>query len=340
MNTFFKFHLQAWMLLAVAAGIAVGHLAGDLTPARPAVSVVGAVRTGNAGRGSLPAAGNLRSIAGALRPTGQHWTLDGAAFLEYATPTSTASACRLADDATIIHWLRTNTTPDDVILEAQLPEYQWGSRLSVHSGRPTVLGYRHHQRQQRPLPALADAIELRRQNIAATYETTDLARKIAALRHYDVRYVAVGGLERAVYPTAGLAAFDELVDRGALEVAWTSGADRVYRVPPAADSNCATRAGVVMGFRPAGARHQVEVDLPATAVDVERAQPAAGQRAQRVAREPALPQVGGQAPTAAVVFDLDNGTTTRQEVACAVEEFVSWPSTSTLTKARPASWSR
>jgi uncharacterized membrane protein len=103
----------------------------------------------------------------------------------------------------------------------------------VHSGLPTLLGYRHHQRQQRPLPALADAIELRRQNVAAVYATTDLARKIAALHHYDVRYVAVGGLERAVYPAAGLAAFDELVDRGALEVALVSGADRVYRVPPA-----------------------------------------------------------------------------------------------------------
>ena len=122
-----------------------------------------------------------------------------------------------------------------MILEAQLPEYQWGSRLSVHSGRPTVLGYRHHQTQQRPLPALSDAIELRRHNVAAIYETTDLARKIAALRHYDIRYVAVGGLERAVYPAAGLAGFDELVGRGALEVALAAGDDRVYRVPRAAD---------------------------------------------------------------------------------------------------------
>ena len=234
MNTFFKFHLQAWMLLAIAAGIAVGHLVGTGLPRRRSLLWQGplAVVTLIAAA-YLPLATYGRAQA-RFDPRAE-LTLDGTAFLDYAIHTVNGRRLPLADDAKIIHWLRTNTAPDDVILEAQLPEYQWGSRLSVHSGRPTVLGYRHHQTQQRPLPALADAIELRRHNVAAIYETTDLARKIAALRHYDIRYVAVGGLERAVYPAAGLAGFDELVGRGALEVALASGADRVYRVPPAAD---------------------------------------------------------------------------------------------------------
>lgn len=233
MNTFFKFHLQAWMLLAIAAGIAVGRLVGTARSRRRSLPWKGpfAVVTLVAAA-YLPLATYGRSQA-RFDPRAE-LTLDGMAFLDYAIHTVNGRRLPLADDAKIIHWLRTNTAPDDVILEAQLPEYQWGSRLSVHSGRPTVLGYRHHQTQQRPLPALADAIELRRHNVAAIYETTDLARKIAALRHYDVRYVAVGGLERAVYPAAGLAGFDELVGSGALEVALAAGADRVYRVPGAA----------------------------------------------------------------------------------------------------------
>ncbi len=234
MNTFFKFHLQAWMLLAVAAGILVGHLAGSEIPrARPLPWRLPLVLATLVAAAYLPLATYGRSQA-RFDPQAA-LTLDGAAFLEYATLDVNGRRLQLADDAKIVRWLRTHAGPDDVLLEAQLPEYQWGSRISVHSGRPTVLGYRHHQRQQRPLPVLADAIELRRQNVAALYATTDLARKIAALNHYDVRYVVVGGLERAVYPAAGLAAFDALVDRGALEVALSSGADRVYRVPLAAD---------------------------------------------------------------------------------------------------------
>jgi YYY domain-containing protein len=230
MNTFFKFHLQAWMLLAVAAGILVGHLAGSEIPrARPLPWRLPLVLATLVAAAYLPLATYGRSQA-RFDPQAA-LTLDGAAFLEYATLDVNGRRLQLADDAKIVRWLRTHAGPDDVLLEAQLPEYQWGSRLSVHTGLPTVLGYRNHQRQQRPLPALADAVELRRQNIPAIYETTDLARKLAALRHYDVRYVAVGGLERAVYPAAGLAAFDELVGRGALELALASGADRVYRVP-------------------------------------------------------------------------------------------------------------
>ena len=233
MNTFFKFHLQSWMLLSIAAGIAVGHeVDRGLARGRRWRWQVPLVVVTLVAAAYLPLAIYGRSQA-RFDPKAA-LTLDGAAFLEYAALDVDGQRLQLADDARIMRWLRTNTAPDDVLLEAQLPEYQWGSRMSVHSGRPTVLGYRHHQRQQRPLPALADAIELRRENIAAIYATTDLERKIAALHHYDVRYVVVGGLERSAYPAAGLAAFDQLVARGELEVALAAGADRVYRVPRAA----------------------------------------------------------------------------------------------------------
>ncbi len=201
MNTFFKFHLQAWMLLAVAAGIAVGHLAGDQRPrGRPLLWQVPLVLATVVAAAYLPLAIYGRSQS-RFDPQAA-LTLDGAAFLEYATLDVNGKRLQLADDAKIIRWLRTHAAPDDVVLEAQLPEYQWGSRLSVHSGRPTGAGL-----SSPPAAAASAARALRRHRTATTehrgpYETTDLARKIAALRHYDVRYVAVGGLERAVYPPA------------------------------------------------------------------------------------------------------------------------------------------
>src|SRR5690606_9769924 len=100
---------------------------------------------------------------------GLPWTLDGEAFLDRAVHQHEGHALRLADDKRLIDWLRRHSAPDEVVLEAQLPEYRWGSRISMFTGRPTLLGYRHHQSQQRTLPAFNEAIELRRQNIEAIY---------------------------------------------------------------------------------------------------------------------------------------------------------------------------
>jgi uncharacterized membrane protein len=124
-----------------------------------------------------------------------------------------------AGDAAIIG-LRAHAGPHDVVVEAQLPEYRWGSRISSFTGRPTVLGYRYHETQQRPVPALAEAIELRKRNVAAIYESADAAGALALLRHYGARFVVVGGLERASYPAPGLAKFAALAATGSLEIAW------------------------------------------------------------------------------------------------------------------------
>ena len=33
-----------------------------------------------------------------------------------------------------------------VVLEAQTPEYRWGSRVAIYTGFPTVVGWSWHQR--------------------------------------------------------------------------------------------------------------------------------------------------------------------------------------------------
>ncbi|MGE0806095.1 MAG: DUF2298 domain-containing protein, partial [Burkholderiaceae bacterium] len=249
MNTFFKFHLQSWLLLAVAAGIAVAHLAAaamQAIPAIPAIPASPARPTARAARRALiliiivavPAlaylplgvVGRMQSRFDASAP----WTLDGEAFLQYARLSAGDATIALAGDAQLIAWLRRNAAPRDVILEAQLPEYRWGSRIASFTGRPTLLGYRHHQAQQRPLPALGNAIELRRRNVAALYESTDAARAVAVLKRYGVRFIVVGALERAVYPAAGLDKFAALARGGTLRVAFSAGDDRIYELPGAA----------------------------------------------------------------------------------------------------------
>ncbi|MBN9427507.1 MAG: glycosyltransferase family 39 protein [Burkholderiales bacterium] len=227
MNTFFKFHLQSWLLLAVAAGVAIAHLAALGRAARPALALV--LITALPALAFLPlgAIGKMQSRFDASAP----WTLNGEAFLEYARLNTGNATIALAGDAQLIDWLRRHGRPHDVILEAQLPEYRWGSRIASFTGLPTLLGYRHHQTQQRPLPALGQAIELRRRNVAALYEAADPQRVIETLRHYRVRFVVVGALERAVYPAAGLAKFAALAQAGALRVAFSAGDDLIYELP-------------------------------------------------------------------------------------------------------------
>jgi uncharacterized membrane protein len=229
MNTYFKVHLQVWLLLSVAAGVAGAELAAAGWPrGRGMVPAVLIAMASLLALAYLPLATygrNQTRFAPSAPPT-----LDGEAFLADASYDYQGTRLRLADDQRIIAWLRRHTAPDAVILEAQLPEYRWGSRISAFTGRPTVLGYRHHESQQRPLPELRKAIELRRRNVAALYASADAQAALDLLRHYRVKYIVVGGLERAIYPAPGLEKFQAMAGRGDLETVFAHGDDRVYRV--------------------------------------------------------------------------------------------------------------
>ena len=234
MNTYFKFHLQSWMLLALAAGIAAAGLVARGVPRRSGRAfgtVVGVASAVALAYLPLGAYGRLQARFDPAAPV----TLDGEAFLGYAVLDHGGTRLALAGDAALFGWLRAHAGAQEVVLEAQLPEYRWGSRISSFTGLPTLLGYRHHQTQQRPVAALGEAIELRRRNVAAIYATSDAGAAMAALQHYRVRYVVVGGLERASYPEPGIAKFAALAAAGSLEPAFVSGADVIYRVPQPAE---------------------------------------------------------------------------------------------------------
>ena len=72
--------------------------------------------------------------------------------------------------------------------------------------------------------------------MAAIYETADVQRALTVLRHYGVRWIVVGGLERASYPAAGIAKFATLAAAGRLAPAFVAGADVLYRVPESAEA--------------------------------------------------------------------------------------------------------
>jgi uncharacterized membrane protein len=143
-------------------------------------------------------------------------------------------------------WLLENVDGSPVILEAQVPEYRWGSRFANYTGLPTVQGWNWHQRQQRSVvPSIA--VERRVAHVQELYNTTDLARTSRLLALYGVRYIIVGELERAYYGAEGLAKFDAMAQDGSLEVAHQAGAVTIYRV---GEDIASAATGVPAGIGP------------------------------------------------------------------------------------------
>ena len=128
-------------------------------------------------------------------------TLDGMLFMDYATYYDQGEGIRLDEDYRAILWMQENVQGSPVIVEANLPGYRWGSRYTIYTGLPGVLGWNWHQRQQRAAVEEAD-VNLRTDEITAFYLTRSIAEAQSFLEKYQVSYVIVGKLETLYYAQA------------------------------------------------------------------------------------------------------------------------------------------
>jgi hypothetical protein len=104
----------------------------------------------------------------------------------------------LGEDYQAIRWLQENVEGSPVIVEANIPEYRWGSRYSINTGLPGVLGWRWHQSQQR-VAAEGNGVDERLFQTTKFYLTRTIAEANEFLDEYNAKYVIVGGLERVYY---------------------------------------------------------------------------------------------------------------------------------------------
>jgi uncharacterized membrane protein len=135
-------------------------------------------------------------------------TLDGTAYMKTSTYFDEGRSVPLDPDRRAMEWLRQNVRGIPTILEASTPLYRWGSRVSIYTGLPSVIGWDWHQKQQRSvLPG--QVIERRIQDANAMFTTTDVEQLSYLLDQYDVDYIYVGPLERLYYAGEGINKFDQ-----------------------------------------------------------------------------------------------------------------------------------
>jgi uncharacterized membrane protein len=155
------------------------------------------------------------------------------AYMRHARHIEKSKAIELGDDYAAIQWLQEHASGLPVIVEAHTPEYRWGSRFSIYTGLPAVIGWSWHQRQQRntvPDTWVFGRIE----EVRKFYTSTDEDAAAAFLRRYGVSYIIVGALERIYYPGPGLAKFEAPGSRRWRAV-YRSGATVVYEVGDISD---------------------------------------------------------------------------------------------------------
>jgi uncharacterized membrane protein len=208
MNTVFKFYLHVWSIYAVSGAVVLTWTWQSLPKWSPLwrtlwqiglVFFICAVVL-------YPLTASSAKIKDRMASEAPH-TLDGMTYMKYAVHADEGVDMDLSQDYNAIRWMQDHIQGSPVIVEAHLTEYRWGTRSTIYTGLPGVVGWNWHQRQQRTL--VSDAWVWDRVNgIHEFYQTSDLGLATAFLDRYDVAYILLGQLERAKYAGDGLNKFE------------------------------------------------------------------------------------------------------------------------------------
>ncbi|HWQ13437.1 MAG TPA: DUF2298 domain-containing protein, partial [Roseiflexaceae bacterium] len=240
MNTVFKFGMQAWVLLALAAALALPRVWRGLGRLHGAAQAAGGALFAGLLALALvyPLVGTPSRVAYRF-PESPGPTLDGLAFLEtaafqppdYASPPGGPALIELRHDGAAIRWLLENLRGTPVVLQSSLEFYRaYGVRVAANTGLPTVVSPLHESEQRD-----GEQVAERDRDVRAIYTTTDEEEALRLLSRYRVGYVYVGPIERAAYGTAGAEKWDALTRPGPtrpeyLELAYANEQVRIYRV--------------------------------------------------------------------------------------------------------------
>ena len=180
MNTLFKIYNGVWVVFAVALATMLLRTRGGRRRLVFAVwlplQVLAAV--------NLP----LGVVQGWLQPriSSPRPLLDGQAFL----------ATRDRQTSFLVRALQGVARPGDVVAEAAGPSYTQHTRIVMHTGQPTVVGWEWHLQQR---GQSVQEIGARFEDLETLYSGNDRRARRAVLDRYGVRWVVLSDLERQRY---------------------------------------------------------------------------------------------------------------------------------------------
>jgi uncharacterized membrane protein len=230
MNTVFKFYLQAWTFFAISAMYFLADLVSRSIGEKRLIEHSGwNIWLGLFGFSVLlyPLMASMDKIQDRMSDL-TPITLDGMDYMKYSSYSENEVLMDLSQDYYAIRWMQENVSGTPVIAEANVPEYRWGNRFSIYTGLPSVVGWNWHQRQQRAINP-GDWIFKRVEEITEFYSTTDIEAAKDFLDRYQVEFIILGQLEKAVYPSEGLAKFEEFSGK-LWDVVYETADTRIYQV--------------------------------------------------------------------------------------------------------------
>jgi uncharacterized membrane protein len=260
-NTVFKFYLQAWVMFGVGSAAGLGLILENLALTRRADSFSPAPTS--VGENPVAITSSQNTSDSALRRYGWVWGgafillilagmvypvtaarakmndryvpnsppgLNGMDYMHSATYNENNQDLILRWDYEAIQWMRQNIEGSPVIMEGNTGLYRWGNRYSIYTGLPTVIGWDWHTKQQYSLLP-GDLIDYRVGLVREFYNTQDPQRAMQIAGRYDVSYVIVGGLERAVYDPNGLNKFERMTQAGMLLKVYDANNLQIFQLP-------------------------------------------------------------------------------------------------------------
>ena len=193
MNTVFKFYYQSWQIQSISVGCMTMFALDSLRSRVPRVKITRVIVPIMCALVVLSTGYSLTTFR-ARSLEGMHG-LDGTAFLNNEDPYMYR----------VVEWVRNNTNPSTVVLEATGGSYTNYSRVSTYAGRPTVLGWQGHELQWRlGQPDALRELSERMRDVSRAYSGLDRDALLKLLEKYSVSYVVYGSSERQMQAEEGI----------------------------------------------------------------------------------------------------------------------------------------
>ncbi|MCD6356481.1 MAG: hypothetical protein J7L66_04260, partial [Anaerolineaceae bacterium] len=208
MNTVFKFYLQAWTFLSISSAWYLysfiknseAHLKSNIRSAWRFMFILIAISVA-----LYPLFASVDKINDRISKE-VPLTLDGMDYMRYSVLPEKDTVMDLNEDYKLIRWMQDNIKGTPTIIEANTPEYRWGTRITIYTGLPGVIGWNWHQRQQRAINP-SDWVFNRVKDVDLFYTSPYLSDAAAIIEKYNIELIVIGQLENAIYPAEGIQKF-------------------------------------------------------------------------------------------------------------------------------------